>query len=50
MRLNFVAFGKDYVFFIGDYQGHPNILKVLPDGRENIEAVRKEIELRKPGR
>jgi hypothetical protein len=32
--------GKEYIFFINDYKGHPRILKVIPKTDENLAAVR----------
>jgi hypothetical protein len=32
--------GKEYIFFINDYEGHPRILKVIPKTDENLAAIR----------
>lgn len=34
---------EPYIYFLDDFQGHPNILKMLPPSDENLAAVRKAI-------
>jgi hypothetical protein len=42
--------GDEYTFFINDYAGHLNILKILPRTEVNIAAVKKEVKAEgKPG-